>query len=357
MAPTTEQDGLIQGLHHITLVTSNEEVNRRFYTEILGLRRVKLTVNQDDIHHRHLFYADEKASTGSAITFFEWPHLPPGRIGLGSPHHLSYTTPKFDSLPKWKSWLQQNRVSIEGPFLRDNRTSIYLRDPDGVTIEITTPNEGDVSIEYAKETFREVPSAKAITKEMKLTTFHHASPLTYDPEMTTTFFNKFLQLTDSFTIPNPDQTGTNILGIGNAERPGFLRYLSIPEPPEGRVGQGNIHHIAMAVEDDEAQQRILKRFNELGIENSGIIDRFWFHSLYFRDPDGNLLEIATKNPGYAVDESPEKLGMSLVLPKWLEPRRAEVEAALKLTDANNRGRWPPDYPKPYSPPESLPKER
>jgi len=348
-----ETAGLIQGLHHITLVTSNEEVNRRFYTEVLGLRRVKLTVNQDDVHHRHLFYADEKATTGSTITFFEWPHMRPGRVGLGSPHHLAYTTPKLDSLPKWKSWLRQKGVSVEGPYVRDDRTSIYVRDPDGVIVEITSPNNDDVSQDYAKEAFRDLPSATAIAREMKLTTFHHASPLTYDPETTAKFFDKFLGLTDKFTIPNPDQTGTNILGVGSEERPGFLRYLAMPKPPEGYVGEGSIHHIAMAVEDDEAQQKILKRLNEVGIENSGIIDRFWFHSLYFRDPDGNLLEIATKNPGYSADESPEKLGTSLVLPKWLEPRRAEIESALKLADANNHGKWPPDYPRVHSPPEAM----
>jgi glyoxalase family protein len=351
---TEPYDGLIQGLHHITLVTSNEEVNRRFYTEVLGLRRVKLTVNQDDIHHRHLFYADEKGTTGSAITFFEWPHMRPGRVGLGSPHHLSYTTPKFDSLPVWHSWLRQNKVSVDGPFVRDSRTSIYLRDPDGVTVEITAPNEGEVSQEYAHESFRSPPTVREITGDMKLTTFHHASPLTYDPEVTGKFFDKFLGLKDKFMIPNPDQKGANILGIGSQVRPGFLRYLATPRPPEGYVGEGSIHHIAMAVEDDEAQQKILKRLNELGLENSGIIDRFWFHSLYFHDPDGNLLEIATKNPGYAADEPLDKLGASLVLPKWLEPRRQEIESALKLADANNRGKWPPSYPKISSPPELLP---
>ncbi|MGH9917711.1 MAG: VOC family protein, partial [Nitrososphaerales archaeon] len=97
----TSISGLVKGLHHISLVTSDQELNRRFYTEVLGLRRVKLTVNQDDPFHRHLFYADEKGTTGTAITFFEWPELPRGYVGLGSPHHLSYSVKGVDSLPKW----------------------------------------------------------------------------------------------------------------------------------------------------------------------------------------------------------------------------------------------------------------
>ncbi len=353
MLSTGDYVGLIQGLHHITLVTSNEEVNRRFYTEILGLRRVKLTVNQDDIHHRHLFYASEQGTTGSAITFFEWPHLPMGRVGLGSPHHLSYTIEKFESLPRWKSWFERNRVAVGGPFVRDGRTSIYLRDPDGVTVEITATTDKEVSQVYANETFRDVPTVDKITDDMKLTTLHHASPLTYDLETTAKFFDKFLGLTDNFTILNPDEPATKILGIGAQENRGFLRYLAPPKPQDGRLGEGSIHHIALAVEDDDSQQKILNRLNNVGVENSGIIDRFWFHSLYFRDPDGNLLEIATKNPGYAVDESADKLGMSLVLPKWIEPRRAEIEDSLKRLDSDNHGTWPPEYPKVTIPPEAF----
>ena len=352
----TSQDltGLVQGLHHITLITSNEQVNRRFYTEVLGLRRVKLTVNQDDIYHRHLFYADEKGTTGSAVTFFEWPHLRSGRVGLGSPHHLSYSTRTVDALLKWLSWLSSNGVSVVGPLMRDGRVSIYLRDPDGATVEITTPNKDTTSPDYLEETKRDLPTTTEITQDMRLSTFNHASPITTDPDTTTKFFDKFIGLRNSFTIPNPDQKNSTILAIGNDDRTGFLRYLTSPKAPDGLVGDGSIHHIAMAVENDEDQQRILRTMNEAGIQNSEIIDRFWFHSLYFRDPDGNLLEIATKNPGYTVDEPLGRLGSGLVLPKWLEPRRREIEARLKSTDAANHRDWPPKFPRTPASPEALP---
>ena len=344
--------GLILGLHHITLITSSEKVNRRFYTEILGLRRVKLTVNQDDVYHRHLFYADEKGTTGSAITFFEWPELPHGQTGLGSPHHLSYTTSSLDMLVKWKSWLTSKGVSVVGPLIRDSRASLYLRDPDGVIVEITALNES-VTSDYFNEIDGDLPTVTKISTDMKLTTFNHASPITSDPYLTASFFEKFLGLKNNFTIPNPDQDNTSILAIGNDQHLDFLRYISSTTAPHGFVGDGSIHHIAMAVEEDEDQLMFLRRLNEVGVRNSGIIDRFWFKSLYFRDPEGNLLEIATKKPGYAVDEPLEKLGSHLVLPKWLEIRRPEIEAALKRTDENNPTRWPPTYPPTPSPPETL----
>src|SRR6266571_4316530 len=185
MALTAEHVGLIQGLHHITLVTANEEVNRRFYTEVLGLRRVKLTVNQDDVHHRHLFYADEKATTGSAITFFEWPELPTGTVGLGAPHHLSYSVGRPDALPRWISWLRERGVSVRGPIARDGRISIYLRDPDGVLIELTAQKSEEVTLQYLEEEQgRELPTVTEIGREMRLGTFDHASPLATDSEIT-----------------------------------------------------------------------------------------------------------------------------------------------------------------------------
>jgi glyoxalase family protein len=339
-------------------VTSNEATNRRFYTEVLGLRRVKLSVNQDDIYHRHLFYADERGTTGSAITFFEWPNLPRGSVGLGSPHHLSYSVRKADALSGWISWLSSNGVQATGPFSRGRRMSVYLRDPDGVTLEITAPNDESITADYIADSARKASPSKAISSEMRLVGFDHASPVTSDPVLTSKFFNRFLGLESSFTGRNPDQPSTEITAIGNADRPEFLRYLGSSGAPRGFVGHGSVHHIAMAVEEDEDQLRLLRHLNDTGVGNSGIVDRFWFKSLYFHDPDGNLLEVATKKPGYTADETAGELGTRLVLPKWLEPRRSEIETRLKQTDQKNAlAAWPPRYQVAHSPPEEIPDGR
>lgn len=344
-------DGPILGLHHITLVTSSEQLNRKFYTEILGLRRVKLSVNQDDVFHRHLFYADDP-SKGNAITFFEWPDLPRGLIGLGSPHHLSYEVPSVDVLIQWKAWLSGNGVPSSGFYPRDGRVSLYLRDPDGVIIEIAARDTEKLSTDYLSGT--NLPEVKQVSNGMKLSRFDHASPITRDPAATRRFVDKALGLRTSFTRVNPDDKESSTTGIGNYAHPDFLRYLSSPKTHSGYVGTGNIHHIAMAVEGDEEQLKVLRNLDRIGLRNSGIVDRFWFHSLYFRDPDGNLLEVATKNPGYAADEPLESVGSSLVLPPWLEERRPEIQKALNEEDRTNPLRWPPrSYPKVPDPPEML----
>jgi glyoxalase family protein len=351
MEGMTSISGLVKGLHHISLVTSDQELNRRFYTEVLGLRRVKLTVNQDDPYHRHLFYADEKGTTGTAITFFEWPELPRGYVGLGSPHHLSYSVKSVDSLPKWATWLRSKGVSVAGPFERGDKFSIYLKDPDGVLVEITAKNAEGVSLDYLRQL--QVAEVAGVTSDMKLIKFDHASPLSSDSNVTHKFLENLVGLESFSERANPDQEGSSLAEVGSRDNPGFLKYMTAPDAKTGMVGKGNIHHIAVAVEEEEDQLKIKRSLDDAGIRNSGVIDRFWFKSLYFRDPDYNLLEVATKKPGYAVDEAPEKLGTSLVLPKWLEESRGKIEAALKETDSKGSKTWPPKYEQVPSPPESL----
>ena len=334
-------------------MTANQDSNRRFYTEIMGLRRVKQTVNQDDIHHRHLFYADERGTTGGAITFFEWPNLPSGFPGLTSPHHLAYGVSSVEVLMKWKAWLLSLMVPVTGPLARAHELSLYFRDMDGVILEIIASNAERISDDHLDELSKELPDVRSMSRDMKLTTFHHVSPLTREAELTRKFFDKFLGLKKTSTRRNPDQVRAPIIAIGNDDKPDFLRYLAYPGASDGLVGTGSVHHIALAVESEDDQLTLMRHLNDAGIGNSGIIDRLWFKSLYFRDPDNNLLEIATKGPGYTADEPMNKLGTSLMLPPWLEPRRGEIEARLKEVDDRNVSKWPPSYPQLPTPPERI----
>ncbi|MEM4189033.1 MAG: VOC family protein [Candidatus Caldarchaeum sp.] len=340
-------DKLVHGLHHITLVASNYRVNYRFYTDVLGLRQVKLSVNQDDIYHRHAFYANPDKPTGSAITFFEWPDLPHGFAGLGSPHHLAYRVKSVEALAKWFRWLQRNGVKTTSPHLYGGLVSIYFRDPDNALLELTTANEG-FDHEYVREVFHASKNVEAVDADMRIMWFDHATPLVLNADVLKRFLEKFLQLKEAEIIKDVD--GRVWLTVKNNEDV-YLRYVVNPSAEYGYVGHGSIHHIALSTMSEEDQRTILRRLNMAYVNNSGIVDRFWFRSLYFRDPFGNLMEVATVGPGYDVDEPRESLGSRLVLPPWLEPVRNEIERRLAEQDAKNASSWPPVYAGVPEPPE------
>lgn len=338
---------LVHGLHHITLVASNYAVNFRFYTEVLGLRQVKLSVNQDDVFHRHAFYANPEKTTGSAITFFEWPGLPHGTPGLGSPHHLAYRVKSVESLGRWFKWLRSNGVKPAGPYVENGRVSVYFHDPDKVLLELAAVDEG-FDKQYVDDVFKDASAPKAVEEDMRLLMFDHATPLTVSADVLKRFLEKFLGLTEFENMQ--DAAGRTWLMVKH-DGEAFLRYLVKPSADYGYVGRGSIHHIAVAVESEDQQKTILRRLNMAYVRNSGVVDRFWFRSLYFRDPVGNLLEVATVGPGYDVDEPRETMGSRLVLPPWLEPVRKEIEARLAEQDAVNRQSWPPAYIDVPEPPE------
>jgi glyoxalase family protein len=281
----------IKGLHHITLVTGNYKVNNRFYTAVMGLRQVKLSVNQDDIYHRHAFYANPEKTTGSTITFFEWPHLPNGSPGLGSPHHLAYRVKTVEQLVRWKRWLEEHGVKTAGPQTYGGQASIYLRDPDNALLELTAPAE-DIDQAYLCELLEDTETPAVIDADMRLTAFDHATLIATDPWITQKFLEKFLAITDVELTSGPG--GKAFLETMHGGEV-YLRYSINPLADTGAVGKGSIHHIALAVETEQKQREIMRRLNAAHIPNSGIVNRYWFKSLYFRDPDGNLLEIGSQD--------------------------------------------------------------
>lgn len=332
-------DEAVTGLHHITLVAGNYGLNSRFYTTVLGLRQVKLSVNQDDIFHRHAFYANPESPAGSTITFFEWPSLPAGQPGLGSPHHLAYIVGSIDVLAGWNSWLMSQGLRVSGPHVDDEIASIYFMDHDNTLIELTAPGE-ESGADYIQELFTHTACPKTLDDGMMLLGFHHATPIVRDSVFTARFLEKFLGLGRTGVAVVGDET--RYLLAGSRDKL-FLKYMVQPEASVGYVGRGSIHHLALAVESEEDQKSIMRRLTAASVRHSGIVDRFWFKSLYFRDPDGNLMEIATLGPGYDVDEPGERLGGRLALPPWLEGRRQEIEARLEVQDSQNPVFWPPKY--------------
>ena len=332
-----------QGLHHITAITSDASSAVNFYTRVLGLRLVKKTVNFDDPSAYHLYFGDEKGSPGTLITFFDWGKaIGFGQVGAGVTHHFAFTTRDQGSLANWKAWLEQNDVSVLGPFDRGSFTSLYFRDPDGLILEIATPGNGkdysdalhsELLLKFNNDTAIRKTSAlrmRGISVEMKLQGLHHVTAFTHRSSQTREFFAGILNM----GLVKDNQRGSSgtaqqIFGLEGGRPGSMISFIESPVAPRGTVGVGTVHHIAFAVEDDDAQLKWREHLLARGVHVTPVLDRKYFKSTYFREPNGILLELATVPPGFGVDEPMEALGQSLTLPDWLEPRRRAIEASLE----------------------------
>jgi glyoxalase family protein len=343
----------IQGIHHITLVAANAARTARFYTQVLGMRFVKKTVNFDRPDTYHLYFGDDTGSPGTLVTFFEWPDAPPARMGLGSVHHLALTVDSMDALLQWKTWLQHHHMLVAGPFDHQAYRSLVFTDPDGVILEIATAGPGWQDLGagssflpptsgLAAETWPE--PVTAISDGMRLGLLHHIAALTANIERTHEFYEDVLHITRLHATTDPDlhaaprwywstQTGRA------AGQPGtvviYTQPVSADAPIHGQVGHGVTHHFAFEVPGDEALQFWRERLLERGLKVTDVLDRKYFHSIYFHDPDDILLEIATAQPGFLVDQPAERLGKDLMLPSWLEPGRSKIESSLPPIDLDS----------------------
>jgi glyoxalase family protein len=292
----------LEGVHHISSITADAPGNVDFYTRVLGLRLVKKTVNQDDPTVYHLFYADERGSAGADLTFFEYPGARPGRAGAGMIHRIVLRVGSEDALDFWAE-----RLGREGIATERDEGSLRFVDPEGLEFELRAVEAGD---EPLVAEHREIPSELAIQGIEGVRAFADA------PEESRDFLERALAFESS-------EDGWEVRG---ERRGGTYAYDRAPGEP-GIPGAGTVHHVAWSSTPEEHEawrNRVLAG----GGLPTPVIDRYYFRSVYFREPSGVLFEIATLGPGFAVDEPVEHLGETLALPPRFEPLREQVERTL-----------------------------
>lgn len=303
----------ILGIHHITAIAGDPQTNLDFYAGLLGLRLVKLTVNFDDPTTYHLYYGDGSGHPGTILTFFPWPGAPKGRRGAGQVTETAFAIPE-NAVDFWVARLTARAVAFEGPFDRFGEKVLGFSDPDGMRVELIATATTDIGRAY---------EAGPIPLQFAIRGFHSATLSEADRGPTSTL------LTDTMGFKLVARDGNRFrYAADSGESARLVDVLHVPQERHGRVLVGSVHHIAWRTADDAQQRAWLGELSRLHDGVSPVTDRKYFHSIYYREPGNILFEIATDPPGFAVDEAPEKLGSHLVLPPWLEPERARLEAVL-----------------------------
>lgn len=304
----------IGGIHHVTAIAGDAARNVDFYTRALGLRMVKRTVNFDDPGTWHLYYGDAAGDPGTIMTFFPFEGAAPGRQGAGQAVEVSFAVPEA-ALSFWIERLTRLGIAYEGPAKRlGGETVVSFRDPDGLHLELVADPDAGRRPGWASDG---VGAAEAIRGFHGVTLWERDAARTAD------------LLTGVMGYREAGAEG----GRRRFEHAqgGIARFLDVRDASgfwSGSMGAGTVHHVAFRVPDDAAQAEAQGAVRELGIHVTPVLDRQYFRSIYFREPGGAIFEVATDPPGFAVDEPAELMGTQLRLPAWLEPRRAEIAAAL-----------------------------
>jgi glyoxalase family protein len=305
----------ITGIHHVTAITGDAQKNLDFYTRVMGMRLVKKSVNQDMPDTYHLFYADADGNPGTDLTFFPWAKSPLVQPGIGLAMEVSLAIPT-GSADYWRQRLAEHGVDVDAEEDRRGDRALVLRDPFGQPVALVETSDRRDFTAWAESS---VPAEHQVRGL-------HAVRL----------WERNLALTESLLVnvlgfhAMGDDNGWHRYGVGDGGSGKHLDIRELPTAERGRWGVGGIHHVAWRVADEDAQLVVRERIQSAHRRPTEVIDRFWFHSVYFLEPGGVLFEIATDGPGFAIDESPETLGEHLVLPPWLESRRAEIEEELPV---------------------------
>jgi len=302
------------GIHHVTAIAGPARRNLNFYTQVLGLRLVKKTVNFDDPGTYHFYYGNEEGRPGTILTFFPWEHAALGRVGLGQAEETTFRIPEA-AIGYWTHRFVEKGVPHEAPRKRFGETVIGFKDPDGMRLALVAVAGAETEEGYANG---EVPAEHAIRG------FGGVTLLVKAPEATGAI------LSDVFGFAEIAREGSSIRYRAAGGAPGnTVDVHAAGDFLPGRMGAGTVHHIAFRAAGDAEQASMVKRLAERhGMQTTEQRDRYYFRSVYFREPGGVLFEIATDDPGFAIDEPSSELGQSLKLPAFLEPRRGEIEKVL-----------------------------
>ena len=310
------------GLHHVTAITAEASLNAAFYTQVLGLRLVKKTVNQDDVSAYHLFYADAVGSPGTEVTFFDWPDVAQNVIGAGNIAEIALRVSGHEALAWWAEHLTEAGITHSGIVLVAGQEWIRFSDPEGQALALVNDNGAPGGIPWerspvpAEQAIRGLNSVKMMVQDLTPTAWVLTEVMGFQP---------------SREYPAKEAPGAQVVvfetGPGG---PGAEVHVEArPDLPPGRPGRGGVHHVAFRSPDDEQHRAWREQIAKAGLGVTPVIDRYYFKSIYFREPGGVLFEIATDGPGFATDEDSDHLGERLALPPFLEPHRQEIEAQLK----------------------------
>lgn len=309
----------LKGIHHLTAVSARIRDNLDFYVQAMGMRLVKRSVNQDDVSAYHLFYADAIGSPGTDMTFFDWK-VPPERRGTHSITRTGFRVEREASLTWWRERLAG--LGIDGGEIeeRDGRPVLDFEDREGQRLSlIVDGGRGDPPVYW---------EASSVPEEHQIRGLGPIVISVPDPAPTDVALQEVLGMRHLREYSGGGGAPVRVYGMGDTDGPHAELHVAIePDMPVASPGAGGVHHVAFRVADDE-YDAWHKRLRDLRVPNSGPVDRYYFRSLYFREPNGILFELATDGPGFAVDEPVERLGEEIVLPPFLEPRREAIVAGL-----------------------------
>ena len=313
------------GIHHLTAVSAEIRENHRFYTQVMGMRLVKRSVNQDDVSAYHLFYADGAGTPGTDLTFFDWP-VPQERRGTHSITRTNLRVAGVATLRWWIEHLREKGVQPGELQERDGRLVVDFEDPEGQ--RLTLLDDGGSGPEAVTWERSPVPAEHQIRG---LGPIELSVPsVTQTERVLTRALN--MRLVRDYTDRAAGKSHVHVFEMAEGGAHAELHVAVQPQLPVARQGAGGVHHLALRTPTEDEYHAWADRLGTLGIPNSGEIDRYWFRSLYFREPNGILFEIASDGPGFAVDEDPATLGEKVVLPPFLEPQRERIVQQLKPID-------------------------